>query len=761
MHADSRLGTELRHRCGDDAPARTARPRGPALRGTTFAVGTALCLLLPALTAQARAEVTPQQLQARIDGLVREIEAEQDASGAFGIHANPNWAVGQTALGVMSLRAAGVPANNPAVRKAAMYLLEHSGEGGQGVYQVSLKIMALESVDPKAYLPQIELAARYLMRAQQDSGGWSYTESGTTDNSNSQFALLGLNSAAQCGVDVPDVVWQRARQDDAAGQNRDGGWHYRSRAGESYGSMTAAGVASLYICETWLHIKSGRCGVYLDERNLDGGLAWMASHFSVTRNPGNDMWKFYYLYALERVGVILAQRYFGQRDWYREGVEHLVGDPTRMVAAPSRYEWPLLQNCFMLLFLAKGNAPILVHKAQWAGQWNTNRYDAKFLVQYVGKQLDQTLDWQMLPLSAPLDQLMAAPILYVSGSGAARWQPAETQGLKGYVDAGGFVLVEAANADGVFDGAFRAAVQQVFPDDQLVRLPKDHPIYTAYFDIPLEQRPPLEAITGPCWISVLYAPQGLSCQWDIADFGHVNFKMGVNIVAYVTGLQKLEGKLVRPSYYVPTTREAEPRRGAFTLGQVVHGNDWRPHKVAWVKVLEQLNQKAGLQVYSQPLPIRLDVESPFQAQMLYITGVQTLTLNADERKALKLYVERGGFIFAEAACGSKQFDESFRRIMKEVFPGQELKVLPVGHALFEAGEPLGNVSYSPAVRRDEPDLKRPFLEFIEQNGRAVVVYSKYDLSSAIDGHPCFTCASVIEPSASRLVLKIALYGLSS
>jgi hypothetical protein len=212
---------------------------------------------------------------------------------------------------------------------------------------------------------------------------------------------------------------------------------------------------------------------------------------------------------------------------------------------------------------------------------------------------------------------------------------------------------------------------------------------------------------------------------------------------------------------VPAEREAEPRRGAFTLGQVVHGSDWRPHKLAWRKVLEQVNKKAGLEVYSEPLPIRVDVESPFQAQMLYLTGVQALSLDAETQGALKLYLERGGFVFAEAACGSKQFDESFRRLMGEMFPDQELKTLPIGHPLFEAGEPLEEVDYSPAVQKETPGLKRPMLECIEQDGRAVIIYSKYDLSSAIDGHPCYTCPAVLEPSASKLAVKIVLYGLSS
>jgi len=358
---------------------------------------------------------------------------------------------------------------------------------------------------------------------------------------------------------------------------------------------------------------------------------------------------------------------------------------------------------------------------------------------------------------------MKAPILYISGSGGTVWTQGQGQRIREHATAGGFLLVEAANGDAAFDRAFRSIVGDLFPEEQLVPLPKDHPIYSCYFDIPVDERPPLEAVMGPCWISVLYAPQGLSCEWDIAAFEHVNFKLGTNIAAYVTGMQKLEGKLAKPVYYVPSDRAPQERRGAFVLGQVVHAGNWQPHKVAWRRVLEDVNKKAGLTVYSRPLPIRLDAdaESPFRAHMLYLTGVGDLRLGPAARSALKRHLELGGFLFAEAACGSKRFDESFRQLLREMYPGQELRELPMGHPLLEGGEPLDGVDYSQAVRDESPGLRRPMLEFLELDGRAAIVYSRYDISSAIDGHPCHQCLSVLQPSAGRLAVKIVLYGLAS
>ncbi len=724
-----------------------------------------LCLLMPWLLwpAPATAEVTAEQLERKMASLATQVRAAQRPDGSFRGERDA-WPVGQTALAVLALRAAGTEADDPAVRKGAEFLVsEEAGPRKQVVYQKALKIMALRSVDPERYRPQIAAGAAYLVRAQQDSGGWSYEVTGRPDNSNSQFALLGLHSAALSGVKVPPATWRAARAYFLSRQHQNGGWSYLEPNGILSGSMTAAGVASLFLCDLWLHVEEGRCGLYASQRPLRNGLNWLARNFSVQVNPNRNTWKFYYLYGLERAGSILARRYLGQRDWYRAGVEHLVQGARGEVLAGERTAWPLLRRCFMLLFLGKGNAPVVVQKAQYAGGWNKHRYDAHWLVHFVGRQIDQPMDHQIVPLRAPLAQLMAAPVLYVSGSGEPQWHPEEKQRLKDYLRAGGFILAEAAGGDERFDTAFRRLMDEVLPPEQaLEKLPETHPLYSCHFELSPQECPPLEVVRGPCWLNVVYAPNGLSCPWDVARFEHTHFRLGANVIAYVTGLENLEGKLARPTFHVPREERPEPvTGGAFVLGQLVHSGRWRPHKTAWRSVLEMVSQEAGISIYARPVPIDLAVEDPFRAHMLYVTGIEPLQLGQKTPDKLRLYVERGGFIFAEAACGSRRFDESFRRLMRQTFPEDELETLPVGHPLLETGPPLDEVNYTEVVREGQPGVKRPMLEFLQHQGRVVVVYSKYDLSSAIEGHPCFRCPSVLEPSASRLALKVLLYGLSS
>jgi len=333
-------------------------------------------------------------VKAAIDKGVVRLKALQAVSGHWGNPAHDQ-AMGHTALPLLAMLKAGVPAEDVHVRRALKAL---EGMKMQRVYSVALYLMVIQAlyqpkldtldtdvgrarhkrVKPKEVRAQlskphaaiVKAGLAYLLRAQNASGLWAYDEPADAtitarDLSNVQYALLGLRAAADCGFKVKGAVWQTAlrallEHQDVRGEKielrrkalRDGyaysskeqaqqrGFHYTTHKkngplGENTlwnvpatGSMTTAGIACLAICQEglWRTRKFKGNDRKKSRDAIRDGLAWMQARFTVTENPDHPRkaHHLYYLYGLERMGMLTGTRWLGGHDWYKEGADLLL-----------------------------------------------------------------------------------------------------------------------------------------------------------------------------------------------------------------------------------------------------------------------------------------------------------------------------------------------------------------------------------------------------------------------------------------------------
>ena len=243
------------------------------------------------------------------------------------------------------------------------------------------------------------------------AGSWTDHDkqrTGSGDNSNTQYAVLGLNAASEAGVPIAERVWAAARLYWEGCQQFDGGWSYKIGARGSTSSMTCAGVSSLVITGQRLFrgfesVQGGtirRCGHGAPDFALNRGLDWLGDNFHVDQNLNGSMqWKLYYLYGLERAGRLAGVRYLGTHDWYREGAEELVRTQFRDTGA-----WvgggvgPSVATSFAVLFLAKGRAPVLINKLRHgqSNDWDNDREDVRNLTALVARDWKHLLTWQVV-----------------------------------------------------------------------------------------------------------------------------------------------------------------------------------------------------------------------------------------------------------------------------------------------------------------------------------------------------------------------------
>ena len=216
-----------------------------------------LGLVLGAVVApMARADVTGADVEKAIQGGIGYLRSCQLENGSW-----PG-TEGATDLAVFALLTAGVPPDDPALARALGLVSRHGPfevNAAQRTYTVALHAMALRAADLNPYRPLIARDAAWLVKAPtiehthdgHTAAFWSYREptgrGRRGDNSNTQYALLGLNAASEAGVAIAPDVWNAARRYWAATQLPDGGWGYTSSHRQSSRSMTTAGIASLII----------------------------------------------------------------------------------------------------------------------------------------------------------------------------------------------------------------------------------------------------------------------------------------------------------------------------------------------------------------------------------------------------------------------------------------------------------------------------------------------------------------------------------
>jgi len=759
-----------------------------------------------------RAEITAPQVRQAIDRAVAYLKKQQRNNGSW-----TPWTGhpgGLTALCTLALLNAGVEPDDACIQRALAYLRKLRPKT---TYATALQTMVFCRAEPKKDLLLIARNVKWFEATQVQGGArkgaWSYPHSGAGgDNSNSQFALLALHEAERAGVEVSGQTWRLAKAYWEGCQNLDGSWGYYEKLPGS-GSMTCAGIASLVITADEVRQSDAavvgnriRCCSQSRQENdrLDRAVRWLGRKFSVSTNPATNSqtWLLYYLYGVERVGRLTAQRFIGAHDWYREGSEYLVAhqdDLSGFFKGTGHAEDnPLVATSFALLFLSKGRRPTLMAKLQHGADadWDQHRSDVANLTRYVEARWNLDLTWQVIKLdAAKVDDLIQSPVLYYCGNLSPLPKTADSrrllaEKLRDYLDRGGFIFAEGYCGGAGFDEGFRQLLGLILPEPeyQLRLLEPEHPIWHAEQKVPADQIRPLWGIEFGCRTSVVYAPAdppgsprpSLSCLWELSRSGRgqkfapavqrqidAALALGVNILAYATN-RELKGK--EESFRTAADhRQSDPfDRGRLYIAKLRHGGGCNAAPRALLNLLETAAEQLKIRTRTTAELILLTDDALFGYHMVFMHGRSRFRLTDEERQRLKTYIERGGMLMADSICASSGFTESFRREMAAVFAQRKLEPIPTDDTLLSSA--YGGFDLKSVERRDprprgdgplQPTIRRvaPELEGIRFGDRWGVIFSRYDISCALEKHDSLECRGYTRQDAARIALNVVLYSL--
>jgi hypothetical protein len=163
-------------------------------------------------------------------------------------------------------------------------------------------------------------------------------------------------------------------------------------------------------------------------------------------------------------------------------------------------------------------------------------------------------------------------------------------------------------------------------------------------------------------------------------------------------------------------------------------------------------------------------ERLFRYPVVFMHGRHDFRLTEQERERLRMYLERGGTLLADAICASKSFTSAFRRELQMVLPEDSLRAIPSVEPLFTptyGGFDIRRVTLRDprAAGDDRPLATRlrevdPQLEGVQLDGRWAVIFSPYDISCALEQHESVECRGYTREDAARIGLNVLMYSLN-
>ncbi|RKY48531.1 MAG: hypothetical protein DRP88_01890 [Candidatus Neomarinimicrobiota bacterium] len=115
------------------------------------------------------------------------------------------------------------------------------------------------------------------------------------------------------------------------------------------------------------------------------------------------------------------------------------------------------------------------------GDWYGDRNAIPNLARFVNQNLPVRVSEEVKIVSPMDDDLFSYPYIFMAGHGNVRFTEEEVLRLRKYLTSGGFLH---ADDDYGMDKYFRREIKRIFPNNELVELPFDHPIYHIYYDFP-------------------------------------------------------------------------------------------------------------------------------------------------------------------------------------------------------------------------------------------------------------------------------------
>ena len=131
---------------------------------------------------------------------------------------------------------------------------------------------------------------------------------------------------------------------------------------------------------------------------------------------------------------------------------------------------------FILVFSAKaqGTYQLAVLKYNGGGDYYANPTALPNLITFCNQNLGTNISKDVPYVEAGSQDIFQYPMIHMTGHGNVVFSPAEAENLRTYLLSGGFLHIDDNYA---VDEFIRVELKKVFPNNSLVELPFNHPVF--------------------------------------------------------------------------------------------------------------------------------------------------------------------------------------------------------------------------------------------------------------------------------------------
>jgi hypothetical protein len=134
-----------------------------------------------------------------------------------------------------------------------------------------------------------------------------------------------------------------------------------------------------------------------------------------------------------------------------------------------------------VLALNLSSQEVAVLKYKGGGDWYSNPTALPNLVKFCNDNIDTNINESIATVEVGSVDIFQYPFLHMTGHGNVFFNEEETENLRNYLFSGGFLHIDDNYG---MEPYIRKELKKVFPNKDLIPIPKTHPVFNTAFDFP-------------------------------------------------------------------------------------------------------------------------------------------------------------------------------------------------------------------------------------------------------------------------------------